>query len=939
MAKELHRAPESLAVWESNMKELRRLQPKLASALEEYAHGHGHAFEHTENTTPAGRWIDGLARAPFFQPDGDPKFEWSRKTKDSSVFFLYGVGVPPYLFKAMRALPADALSLVVVEPSLALLAYTLHLTHVYRAMPSAGRPVFLTLPEITPAMADLPEAERNLLCNRAAEELRQEALGVGVSAFGVFTISLSKISAHEGETSVFESEFADMAAQIREWAVLRLNALGNSAEDTMLGLRQMALMSPWIVYGSRATAMVGHFKDRPFIVVSAGPSLEKNFDLLREVRDKAVIVATDAVLGKMLKSGIPPHIVCALERGFPTYDLLFAENVELYPEECSRILMITQAVCTPKIYGRWPGPKAIVGKAELPLDQWFLGAVVGGNMIPSGASVAHMNYMLGSVLGASSVALIGQDLALGEGGKTHAGDIFGEGELNKLQKSVEQGPVYRVPGALGGYVETTEVWLMFLRAFESFIRTRNTPTWDCTEGGALIAGTKVEPFAKFIEEKVAPLEPFEKTPAQVVREAGTSADPKEALARIKGNITQALDGLGQAENIMREIEDCVAKASAAGLEPQRRVAFGQKTGRLLDELHGKNPMFAFVTQSYVYLASVELTKTRALESVEMVERWVAFHEEILSAHRSVLAFIRGWLSYADGVLEYYAENELPILPPTPEEAERRFLALFEDETEEAARAQRFRLDALLSVCDPVRLGWDGRKLRILASALLEEGRSEEAAVFMAKAAEDFDGKEMPVDEMTAFFKDYARVLSTNDLCFQPPYHMAEVMLSNAIRLGGTDDETRALMEAILDCELASYENAMVFYGAHGRGVTSWFKARAAGERALLGGELPKALRLVWKAIKDNASDVPGWAASHLHWLAKTLEKCFDASPGPLADAVDDILRDMANSAEILQRLPIGHSPAFMAALIEHGLNAELAVPIRAEDATEEVVAE
>ena len=138
MAKELRRAPESLSVWESNMKELERSQPNLAVMLYNYVKEHGHDFAHYENATPAGKWIEGLTDEPFFERDEEPKFNWSRKKredKNKPVFILYGTGTPPYLFKAIKALPEAALSLIVVEPNISLIAYTLHLTHAYLALP------------------------------------------------------------------------------------------------------------------------------------------------------------------------------------------------------------------------------------------------------------------------------------------------------------------------------------------------------------------------------------------------------------------------------------------------------------------------------------------------------------------------------------------------------------------------------------------------------------------------------------------------------------------------------------------------------------------------------------------------------------------------------------------------------------------------------------
>lgn len=91
----------------------------------------------------------------------------------------------------------------------------------------------------------------------------------------------------------------------------------------------MALSSPWIVFGPKLSALRAAFKGRPSVVVSAGPSLDKNYELLKGREDKVLIVATDTVLRKLLKNGINPHIVCALERGLVVLDKHFRDVIRI----------------------------------------------------------------------------------------------------------------------------------------------------------------------------------------------------------------------------------------------------------------------------------------------------------------------------------------------------------------------------------------------------------------------------------------------------------------------------------------------------------------------------------------------------------------------------------------------------------------------------------
>ena len=40
--------------------------------------------------------------------------------------------------------------------------------------------------------------------------------------------------------------------------------------------------------------MAGEFKDIPFILIGAGPSLDESIDFLREMQDKAIIVSSNS---------------------------------------------------------------------------------------------------------------------------------------------------------------------------------------------------------------------------------------------------------------------------------------------------------------------------------------------------------------------------------------------------------------------------------------------------------------------------------------------------------------------------------------------------------------------------------------------------------------------------------------------------------------------
>ena len=921
MPKELHCAPDSLSVWRSNIRELKSRQPHLAAVLEAYAEQSGHAFEHYENVTPAGKWVEGLTDEPFFERGGEPKFNWSRKKREDRnkpVFILYGVGTPPYLFKAIRALPDAALVMIVAEPSIALLAYTLHMTHVYEAAPEKCRLVFL----IEGSSVGNTEKEKRDSAFLSTQILREECLGASLRPIGLFAAALSVLSAHDGELEVWKDRFSRMGEGVREWISVMLAYLGNSAEDTLLGFRQIALMSPQISFGPRLEPLFKKFAGRPAVCVAAGPSLDKNFTLLKDIQDKCLIIAADAVLGKLLRNGIKPHIVTSLERVIATYRLFFSGVVEEFHDECRDILLVAQSLCVPWTSGRWPGPCCLVYKEEVVMDAWFAGGVLGGPGLTSGISVAHMNYSLSHYMGASSIAIIGQDLAFGEDGASHSGSIAG---ANKADRT----GAIEIPGALGGMVKTKRTWVSFLRFLETLVFSSGIPTSDCTEGGALIAGTTIEPFANFIEDKILRQTPLETTPAEVIRAGTGETKFGEIKARVLASLQKQYVSLDIISKGLDEVESLMKSTAAPGLDQARRIEYAARTGAKIDSIHASSPVFDFIGQSYTRLATMELALTRSLDDVETVERWYLMHREVVDSHRAAVSFIRRWVSYAERAIAYWGDGQLEFGPLEPEEAWSRAVKLFTEleETEGDRAAEiRLELDNVMMRCDPVRLKWPGRVLWAYAALLLKnEGRAALATTFMDAAAADFEGKEMPVDDMVAFFKDYARVLMGHDLTHQPNPFKAEQMLSNAVEAGGgADDEAREILSELLDTEV-SYQSIIDDAARLKKGerVSAWLTDRAAAQRQLFDGDLKRALMSVWRAIDKHWRSVPGWAASHLDWLVKTMDKCLDADDRLLLETVGKIADGIASSTDLISGVPIKYPRRIVELLLKHGLKANV----------------
>ena len=58
-------------------------------------------------------------------------------------------------------------------------------------------------------------------------------------------------------------------------------------------------------------------KDIPAVIVSAGPSLDKNVHLLKKIQGKALIITVDASIRAVIQAGVRPDILCTIDPNSP----------------------------------------------------------------------------------------------------------------------------------------------------------------------------------------------------------------------------------------------------------------------------------------------------------------------------------------------------------------------------------------------------------------------------------------------------------------------------------------------------------------------------------------------------------------------------------------------------------------------------------------------
>lgn len=147
----------------------------------------------------------------------------------------------------------------------------------------------------------------------------------------------------------------------------------------------------------------GQFADNPAIICSAGPSLNKNAPLLRELQDQCIIIAVNTAARALAQMGVKAHVIIAVESLNISSQL---EDIE-WLDECTAFLEVTG---NPKAF-ELPFKHIVPITVSSSATAYFSERLEPGQTFHGGQSVANSAVTIASRLGCPGIVLIGQDLA------------------------------------------------------------------------------------------------------------------------------------------------------------------------------------------------------------------------------------------------------------------------------------------------------------------------------------------------------------------------------------------------------------------------------------------------------------------------------------------------------------------------------------------------
>lgn len=252
---------------------------------------------------------------------------------------------------------------------------------------------------------------------------------------------------------------------------------------------------PALLEGASVEGMQTYFGEHldtevPAIIVSAGPSLDKNIRMLKRAKGHAFLIGVDSALKALLREEIRPDIAISIDPG---------KNPELFTDDrLNELPFVVAGFSLPMIVRKNRSRVFFVEGYGSEIFGRTIEEQTGTKLgkLETGGSVATDAFSLAVRLGFKRIILVGQDLAF-TGGQTHVSG-FAECEANER----EDDSLTEVEGMDGTMLRTDIQMAYYKEWFERRIRMLQgeVEVINATEGGARIYGTREMTLADAIAQ-------------------------------------------------------------------------------------------------------------------------------------------------------------------------------------------------------------------------------------------------------------------------------------------------------------------------------------------------------------------------------------------------------------------------------------------------------
>lgn len=177
----------------------------------------------------------------------------------------------------------------------------------------------------------------------------------------------------------------------------------------------------------RASGLYSKFEGMPAIICGAGPSLNKNFDVLRQLDRRALIFAGGSAINALTNRGLMPHFGATVDPNHEQYKRMSSQAGFTLP-------FFYKGRTYHQVLPYLAGERILLpGNTGYPASSWIESQLgINEPFIREGHNVLHMSIDLARVMGCNPIIFVGMDLAY-TGMQLYASDVVGESKVSEQE--------------------------------------------------------------------------------------------------------------------------------------------------------------------------------------------------------------------------------------------------------------------------------------------------------------------------------------------------------------------------------------------------------------------------------------------------------------------------------------------------------------------------
>jgi hypothetical protein len=473
---------------------------------------------------PAGRY-DGISLCSRHDPGKEAERIVPRRDKKAraALFLGFGMGyqVEAYL-KATRDIP-----LIVAEKELSLLQEVSRIRDL-SFLEESDRVYFFTDPH--------PDNLTLLL-----RELQ-------VSRFDIIP--------HATLVPRYEEYYRGVKEAVNRWLDRREINMNTVTRFGRLWVRNLAANLPLLERGQALSRLKDRFSRIPALLVAAGPSLEDHLPHMKELAERALVIAVDTSCANLMKHGvIPDFLIVTDPQYWNTRHLDFCR-----PEG---ILVVSDTSVHPRTLRDFTGP-LYLSRSPFPLASPLEEGLLDISL-KSGGSVATAAWDLAITLGCDRIYCVGLDLGF-PGKQTHCRGSFFEERVNYLSdrfsgpeqwswQALHSAPLSIRGNYFGDKILSDQRMQVYVSWFSEHVRQSPGRTVNLSRRGALIEGMPYHSREDFLSLPVM-RDRIEEIKGDLSRETeNRGEDVSERISRLIASLDQTIGPVKRAEETARELEN------------------------------------------------------------------------------------------------------------------------------------------------------------------------------------------------------------------------------------------------------------------------------------------------------------------------------------------------------------------------------------------------